>query len=188
MDTTPIEGDLQFVKEVLRKSEGKRSPRTIYFLWAAIVLVGFALVDFAPVRVGIYWMIAGPAGGVISAILGYREGQRLGQRDADIGIRHCLHWLGMMGAIALVVILGITGAVGQVNLGRIILVIVALGYFLAGIHLERPLMWIGLLMGTGYVAILFISGHTWTVVGAIIAISMVAAAFTGERQSGATVS
>jgi len=188
MDTRPIEGDIHYVREVLERSEEKRSPRAIYFLWAAIVLVGFALVDFAPRQVGIYWMIVGPAGALVSGILGWRQGKRRGQMDRAIGLRHSLHWLGMMGAIILLVLMRITGGLGEVSLGRVIVVIVALGYFLAGVHLERPLLWIGLLMAGGYLVILFTSGYTWTMVGAILAVSMVAAAFTGERHSERAIS
>jgi hypothetical protein len=65
------DGDLHYVQEVVRSSERRSAPKAIYFLWAVICLVGFTLVDFAPRRVGIFWMIAGPAGFVASAGIGW---------------------------------------------------------------------------------------------------------------------
>jgi hypothetical protein len=147
------------------------------------IAVGFALVDFASRYVSVYWMIVGPVGMVISALLGRQHSKQIGQRNKEIGIRHLLHWSGMMGAILLAVLLVVNGSVSPKVLGQLILVIVAFSYFLAGVHLERPLLWIGLLMVAGYVAILFIHGYTWTIIGVIVALSMIALAVKGGRAS-----
>ena len=68
----------------------------LYFFWAAAVLVGFVLVDFRQALVGPYWMVVGPAGFVVSALLGWRHALRTGQVSVADGRRHLLHWGGML--------------------------------------------------------------------------------------------
>ena len=59
MAPNQIESDIGYLKDLVRKADRVPTPASIYLLWALVVLVGFALVDFAPREVGVYWMIAG---------------------------------------------------------------------------------------------------------------------------------
>ena len=74
-DLDRLEQDLGFLRRTV-DGASPRSPASIYFLWAVLVFAGFVLVDLDEDRVGLYWMLAGPAGGMISAYLGWRD-----QRD-----------------------------------------------------------------------------------------------------------
>ena len=157
---------------MLRKSDRAPSPVSIYLLWAAIFLVGFALIDFAPKYEGAYWAVLGPLGLLTSALLGWRYSLRLGQVRRGLGIRYSLHFLGMMAIIFLAVPLGVTGAVAWGAMSKFFLLIIGLSYFLAGIHLERPLLWISFVMVAGYAALFFISAYGWTIVGAMTAMAL----------------
>ncbi len=170
-----LEADIGYVRDAVGRSERVASPATIYLLWAAICLVGFALVDFAPTRVGLFWAIAGPVGSVISGMIGWRHSLRRGQLRRDIGLRHALHWGSMLVAIWLLIPLGVTGVIAWEHLSRIILLIVSFGYVLAGAHLDRPLLWVGLLMAAGYVSFFFINSYAWTILGVVVACGLVAA-------------
>jgi len=183
---TQLENDLGYVREVVQRSERDRSPAAVYLLWAAIVLVGFSLVDFAPTRVGFFWMVAGPLGGLISWVLGWRDSVRRGQMRREEGILWGLHWAGMMAAILLAVPLAVTGVIPWKGFGNITLLLVTLTYFLAGVHLERPLAWIGALMAVGYVALFFIPAHGWTLVGVMVAGALAATPLVGGRESVAS--
>src|SRR5262245_3911004 len=176
--------DLEYLGALLRKSERGSSPFIIYALWAVLVLVGFSMVDFAPHRVGLFWLIAGPLGGVASAILGHRYGLRIGQLNRDEGTRHGWHWFGIMLTILLAVPLGVSGAVAWPVLSRIFLLIIGLAYFLAGVHLERPLKWVGLLMMACYVGLFFIPAYGWTLVGILVSLSLIVSGLLERRGSG----
>ena len=54
-----------------------------------------------------------------------------------------LHW----GAVLIAVALRTRGAMPSETLQAVILLVLALGYFTAGLHLDRHLLWVGLLMG-----------------------------------------
>jgi hypothetical protein len=182
--TRRIHDDLEYVGGIVRRSEGG-SPFSIYLLWALMVLVGFSLVDLAPHRVGIFWLVGGPLGGAASAWLGYRHGRRIGQLSREEGFRHLWHWGGMMTAILLAVPLAhVSGAVDWNALSRVILLIIALSYFLAGVHLERPLRWIGALMMAGYAALFFMTHYGWTLVGILVATGLIVSGSL-ERHRGA---
>ena len=144
MVSKQIETDLGYVKDLVRRSDREPTPASVYLLWAAIVLVGFALVDLASGRaVGFFWMIAGPLGGIVSGLLGRRGGLRSGQIQREIGIRHALHWGGMLVLTALAVLLAVTGHIPRDEMGRVILLIVAFGWWSAGVHFDRVFLWLG---------------------------------------------
>jgi len=179
-----VKSDVSYVREILQVSERDQGPVAIYYLWAALVLVGFPLVDFAPgYVVGLYWAIAAPLGFVISAFLGWRDSQRRGQVRRDVGIRYGLHWLGMMVAIFSAAALGATGAIAQQEVGRVILLIITLAYFLSGVHLDRPMLWVGLLMMAGYLALFFIPAYVWTILGILVAVALTITGLIERRKN-----
>ncbi len=181
-ETNRIDNDIRYVRGLVSESDRGTSPTAIYMMWAAICLVGFPLADFAPQYVGFFWMIAGPLGGIASFALGWRHSVRMGQMRRDVGVRHGLHWSGMLVAIFLVVPLAGTGAIAWSAGHRVILLLLAFSYFLAGVHLDRPLLWVGLLMIVAYVALFFISAYQWTIVGIAVAVALVVAGLLGGKK------
>src|SRR5712692_2936604 len=139
-DLDRLAQDLGFVRRTVAGS-GPRSPVAVYFLWAAIVLAGFALADVRPLWVGYYWFVAGPLGGAVSGLLAQRDQQRRGEVDRGVGLRWALHWGAFMGAIVLLVLMPARGVIEWPAIAPIILLFVALTYFYAGLHLDRPLLW-----------------------------------------------
>ena len=179
-----LQADLSYVKAAVHRSERKHSPRTIYLLWAVLILVGFPMTDFAPRIVGWYWSVAGPLGALASMWLGRREGIKQGQSDRAKGNRHALHWIGMMLCIFMIIPLGATGAIAWDSLNKIILLVLALGYFLAGVHLDRPLIWAGRLMAVGYGILFLVQAYVWTILGILISASLILSAVLSGRAHG----
>ncbi|HUP19189.1 MAG TPA: hypothetical protein VM778_04455 [Gemmatimonadota bacterium] len=179
--TDRIGEDLEYVRGVVARTRGGAAPRSIWYLWAAISFVGLAMTDFAPERVGIFWLVAGPAGFVASMALGWRSSRAAGvesRRDADA---HMLHWGGMMLAIFLLVPLAATGPLSGPAMGQAVLVIVALGYFLAGVHMARPFMWVAPLVAAGYGLTFLLDQWAWTIAGALVALGLVVTARVSAR-------
>lgn len=176
-----LKGDLRSVQAAVARADGGRRPAMIYFLWAIVGFCGFALVDFRNTWVPLYWSIAGPLGFVASAYLGWRHRRWTGQLTASVGSRYLLHWGGMLTAMFLAVLMPISGLLQWEGLGPTLLLILALGYFQAGVHLDPALLWIGLLMGGGYLFVMFVSTYTWTVVGLVLAAALAMAGLRGDR-------
>lgn len=182
MATNQIESDLGYVRDLVKRSERRPTPTVIYLLWAAIILVGFALVDLAPGKtIGIFWMIAAPAGSIISALLGHRAGKSRGQIDRRVGIRHALHWSGMLIAIALAILLPATGSIPGSEIARVILLIVAFGWWTAGVHFDRVFMWLGGVMMVGFIGTFVLSRYAWTALGLLLAVALIIVALRRGR-------
>jgi hypothetical protein len=176
-----VEGDLRFVRRAVDASIRAASPSALYFLWAVIALFGFALVDFRADWVPEYWAIAGPVGFCASVYLSRRHARRIGQASASEGRRYALHWGAVLVAVALAVLLRTQGAMSSEHLHAVILLVLALGYFTAGLHLDRPLLWVGLLMGAGFVVVMLVSVYAWTVVGIALAVGLTVAGIREGR-------
>lgn len=176
------EGDLQYVRDVVEKSESMRGPASIYYLWAVLCLIGWPMVDFAPRSVGLFWMIAGPVGFLLSGYLGYRYSKTLGQVSVKDGIFFALHWFASLVAMGLVLMLVINDTLAPSGIPLVILLLLALSYFTAGLYQARPLLWIGILLAIAYVAAILIRGPVWTILGVMVAASLVASALIGGRR------
>lgn len=171
-----VRDDLSYVRGALARAEGEaRSPASVYFLWAAVSFFGFAIIDFAPHRAGVYWLIAGPLGGVLSGILGERAARRAGRSSLSEGRRWALHWAALLAAILLLAPLAATGGVHVAALPRLILLVSALVYFLAGVHLDRRMIAMGPVLAGCYLLTVAARGmpYLWTLTAAVLAASLV---------------
>ena len=180
-DTQRLEADLVYVRDALRQSGDVGSPAAIWYLWAVISLAGFALLDFAPQYAPHFWLPAGPLGFLASAWLGWRHARAVGQLSRHDASRHVLHWGALLVAILMLVPLAGTGALSGPTLGRVILVVIALAYALAGLHHTRPLAWVALALALGYGATFFLDRYVWTAIGIAGAIGLVVTARSTSR-------
>lgn len=180
--TEQLHQDLDYIAATVRRNDRPSGVPAIYFLWALLVGIGFALPDFAPRAAAAYWLVAGVGGGILSAWLGVRDAKRMGFGNTELGRRHGHHWLvvGLGFAICWLPVLG--GRTGMASMSGNFLLVAGLGYALAGVHLERPLLWSGLIMlGAFAVLGMFALPYTWTLTGVAIAIALAWAGLSAQR-------
>ena len=91
-----------------------------------------------------------------------------------------------MFAVALAVLLRAQGGMPSEQLHAMILLVLALGYVTAGLHLDRPMLWVGLLMGAGFVVVTLVSAYAWTAVGIALAVGLTVAGIREGRPREAT--
>ncbi len=162
--------DLQFVRGVVERAERTAVPAAVFWIWAALVLVGFPLPDFVSGTIVFrYWIIAGPAGFVVCAFLAQRHARVVGQEDARAGRMHLMHWGIVLGVAALAVALPARGLMEWRALGPLTLLIVALGYVTAGVDVDRRYLWPGGAMLVGYGLLLLPVAFAWTIIGVLVA-------------------
>src|SRR5437868_12213935 len=99
-DVRQLQDDLHYVREAVARREHPRGPFSIYYLWAAYVLVGYTLIDVAPKASGWFFLIGGTLGGIASAYLGRRYSRRTGEFDRDHARRTMLHFTSIVLAVA----------------------------------------------------------------------------------------
>ena len=180
--TGNLKEDIAYVRAAAERAGAATSP-SIYVVWAVISLCGFALADFVPDGrwVGGFWAVAGPAGFGISAWLGYRAGRHAGQGGARTGTRWGLHWLAFMAAGALGAALVAAGHLPWSAYGSLVVLLLAVSYFHAGLYLDRRMLAMGAVVGVCYLVTLFIPGYQWTLAGVLVAGALVWQAVLGAR-------
>lgn len=179
-DTERIREDIAYVRAAAERADMVHNP-AYYLLWAAIVLCGFVLHDFAAARpwTGTYWFAAGTVGFGASVWLGVRAGRRAGQADRRKGVRAALHWLAFLAAGWLSGLLVATGQLTPAGYGALWVLLMALTYCQAGVHLDRRLAPVGVLVAVGYLLTFVVPVYRWSITGALIAAALVAQAFLG---------
>lgn len=178
--------DLAYVRDAAGRSDTVPS-RSIYLMWALIGLCGFILMDFAPgpLWINVYWFTAAPIGIALSCWFGKRESLRLGQADRQAGIRVMFHWVAFMVAGLLGMLLVVAGHLSGPGLGSLWVLLLALSYFQAGLHVDRRLIPVGILIGIGFAITIYLPDYGWTAVGIILAGALTAQAFLGTRRQDA---
>ncbi len=181
-NTDKLREDVAYVRAVAQRS-GAGQPTATFVFWAAAALIGFALVDFAsdPRWIGWFWSVAAPLGVVLSAWLGIRHDRRVGQTDSWEGIRWVLHWLSFLGVGLLCSVLVATEQLTWSGYSSIWLLFLALTFFLAGLHLDRRLLTVGLVAGVGYVITLFVPDYGWTITGVLFAAALLTLGYLGDN-------
>lgn len=172
MKAETLNSDIGYVKGLVDRADEGGMAASIYRLWAFICLVGFAMVDLLPGHVGVFWAVAGPAGGILSGYLGKSSDITRGQLDRKAGMKHVLHWSGMLVFIALAVLLAVTGRIQGVLLSQVIILIVAFGWWTAGVHFDRNFLWISAVMAAGYIASLFLQKFVWVGTGMLMFLAL----------------
>lgn len=172
-----VKEDLQYVAETVRRANARAVP-SIFLLWAVLVPVGFALADFRPDWCGPFWFVAGPAGGILSWLIGRAESRRSGQADMGLGRRYAWHWSTVTVAYFL---LGISAATGHFDIKSCVqtfMLLTALAYTLAGVHLNRQFLPSGVIMFAGYCALTWLPlSYVWTTTGLFVSAALLTAAF-----------
>lgn len=179
VDLSSIERNLGYVRGAVERARPRR-PAAIPLLWAALVLVGFALLDLAPSLAGPFWLVASPVGFVASAWAGRRAARHGGQRDRTSSRVHLLHWAGLLGALALLVPLVRSGGLAGSAVGQVALLLVALGYWLDGVHHLPVNRWVAVALGAGYLLSFVLQRHVWLVVGVEVAGALVVSSVWGR--------
>ena len=177
--------DLEFVRKAVHRDGADGFPAPIGLVWAAISLVGFPLIDFAPRMAGAFWAIASPLGFALSLWLVWRGARRAGELDRGEAARWAWHWLGLLAAILLAALAAIGGTITWDAFGTGILLLVAVAYFTAGVHLHRSLLIVAAILAAGYLVVLYAPGPTWTYVGVAAAAALAGTALVGRRGRGA---
>jgi hypothetical protein len=185
-DLNDLKDDLAFVRAAVDRGRDDRGTAPSYFMWAAIIGIGFALPDFAPRLAWPFWVVSGIVGGIVSVWLGHRYNAQRGVQDPAVGRRHGAHWLLTGVAIAVPMTAIWLGRLPAPVAAPMVLATVGLGYALAGVHLHPPLRWAGLaLLAGAIVMLLWTVPYVWTATGVTVAIALAIGGFEALRAPAA---
>ncbi len=169
-------GDLTYVRQVVERA-GDRSvtPPACMYMWAVIVLAGFALFDLAPRYGLLYWLAMPVVGAVASVFIGRSYRRALGIRDRRLGLRIGSHWFTFLLGYLMLLVLPLTGQITWPIFGVLMMLLTSLFFLTASFHLDRRYLPLGIVTALIYLALLFLPIFSWTLIGAVFAAGFVMA-------------
>ncbi len=121
-----------------------------FFVAAAMLLmalIGLILIDVSPQWAWSYWRIMIVLYTLLSLWLSWHLRQK-GLRFESITLWHELaHWIALIFAVSLVTVLVDVGILSRMQAGLMVLILLALTLFLAGIYIDRCFVFIGIAIG-----------------------------------------
>lgn len=181
MSSEQVHEDLHYVRAAVEASSQSPTPPSIYLLWALIGGIGLPMIDWAPQRVAVFWLVAAPAGFAISLLLGRRRALQSGQQSRGTA-KHALHWGSLLLAPVLAMALPATGRIEGLAAAQVVLLLIATVYYLAGVHLDRALLWVSGWVALGYLSLFVLDSWGWTVVGLTLALALATCAWLSWRR------
>lgn len=167
-----LHDNLGYVASAIRRGEPRSAP-SLFLLWAALVLPGFSLGDFAPQYLGAYCLIGGSIGGLASWWLSRRFDRSSGERDPVLKRRAWMSGLAVGVAFSMfgqIIADAHVPARGSLQLW---LLLQGLVFTMLGVYHSKECLPAGMLMFVGCAVLFSIpEGFIWTSVGLIFSAAM----------------
>lgn len=159
--------DLAYIRRAVERNRTGDGDPASWILWSVLVLVGFPLADLAPHSAGLYWLIAIPVGIAVTLWRGARLMRGRGKLlRRDLLVQGLLHWVGMLAAVAMLLSMV---SMTPVSRGPAVMIIVALTYFLYGLHVSRRFLAFAAIVCAGAYGLHVLGAWAWTILGVVLA-------------------
>ncbi|HEY8154846.1 MAG TPA: hypothetical protein VII72_12025 [Myxococcota bacterium] len=133
-------------RSVLPFDASWKATGAIALIMVLLALLGVGLSTLNPALARKYWMTLIPIYGVLCTVTAWRRSRQAGSAGGGLVLRQVLHWLGIGGAVLIDFAIRGSGLETQVSSGFNALLLLALGCFLAGVHLDWSFGLVGLLL------------------------------------------
>ena len=124
-------------------------------------IIGIGITDFSPADSYKYWVAMVPIFCGACLILEWSRVRGKGFKWTTILRTQLLHWAGLLVAVRLVFEMLHKGRLDNENTGLVILLLLALSIFIAGIHLGWRLCLVGGFLGAALVAATYLEEYVW---------------------------
>jgi hypothetical protein len=154
-----------------------RIPTIIAAAMVLLTLLGVGLTTTDRANASTYWMSLVPVYALLCIATAWTRKGKGGRPDRSAVLRQLFHWLAIGGAIWLDLLVRRTGEETGSAAGLNALLILALGCFLAGVHLEWTFALVGLLLSLTLLIVVKSEQYMWLlfVIGVVCIVLMIAA-------------
>ena len=177
--TQKFEEDVALVREAVEKRDRMQYKSiAIAVLWAIILATGHSLNDFHPEISHLYWPIVTFTGFLISFWIAKRAMRARGVIRSGVGAKYGWHWGSLFVVIPITVSIALRHGLAMEPsvMNQFITLIVGVTFYLAGLHLDRRLLFPGIVHIVGAPAVDYLAPYPWTMVGLAIAASLIISA------------
>jgi len=141
----------------------------IMILLVLLDIVGIGLTDFAPLLSHWYWLAMIVITGIACLVIAWSRARKKGLSATTIVKKEVFIWLSILVAVNLVYFLFQSGRLDSENTGLVILLILALATFLAGLRLDWRLCLLGILLGGALILATYMEEFLWIVLLVVLA-------------------
>ncbi|MFZ0613005.1 MAG: hypothetical protein WAM73_12260 [Desulfobacterales bacterium] len=145
----------------------------IMILLVLLSVIGIGITDFAPQFSHWYWLAMVPATGVACLVMEWSRARQNGLHATTIVKKELSIWLSVLVAVNLVYFLLRAGRLDSENTGLVILLILALATFLAGLRLGWRLCLLGVFLAGALVLATYLEEFLWIVLLVVLAAAVV---------------
>jgi hypothetical protein len=145
-------------------------------------IVGVGITDFSPADSYKYWVAMVPIFCGACLILEWSRVRGRGYKWTTILRTQLLHWAGLLVAVRLVFEMLHKGRLDNENTGLVILLLLALSTFIAGLHLGWRLCLVGGFLGAALVAATYLEEYVWILL--LIGLAVLVLVFLWKHVAG----
>jgi hypothetical protein len=147
-------------------------------------IIGIGITDFSPADSYKYWVAMVPIFCGACLILEWSRVRGRGFKWTTLLRTQLLHWVGLLVAVRLVFEMLHKGRLDNENTGLVVLLLLALSTFIAGIHLGWRLCLVGVFLAIALVAATYLEEYVWVllIIGlAILVVVFLLKHFVGSQ-------
>ena len=141
----------------------------IMIMLMLLAIIGVGITDYSPRLSHLYWLAMVLVTGISCNVIEWSRARKKGLSATTIVKKEMLIWLSVLVAVSLVYFLFHSGRLDNENTGLIILLILALATFLAGLRLGWRLCILGLLLGGAMILATYLEEFLWIVLMVVVA-------------------
>ena len=155
------------IRNTLKRYSGPDG--AIMILLVLLAILGIGITDYSPLSSHWYWLAMVVANGIACIVMEWSRARENGLSVTAIIKQEALRWLGVLLAVQLVYFLYHAGRLDSENTGLVILLILALATFLAGLRLGWRLCILGVLLGGTLILATYLEEFLWIVLMVVLA-------------------
>jgi hypothetical protein len=141
----------------------------IMILLVLLAIVGIGITDFSPQLSHWYWLAMVVITGIACIVMEWSRARKKGLSATTILKKEVFIWLGVLVAVNLVYFLFHSGRLDSENTGLVILLILALATFLAGLRLDWRLCLLGGVLSGALLLATYLEEFLWIVLMVVLA-------------------
>jgi len=178
--STPVSGEAAIKKNRPNRLFGIYE--IVIIVLIALSILGIGITDFSPADSYKYWVAMVPIFGGACLILEWSRARGKGAKWSTMLRTQLPHWIGLLVAVRLVFEMLHKGRLDNENTGLVILLLLALSTFIAGIHLGWRLCLVGGFLAAALVAATYLEEYVWILL--IIGLAVSAIVFLWKQFAG----
>lgn len=153
-----------------------------------LIMVGLFLANYSPQAADWYWSLMFPIFGLVCLGHQLAAGKTHGMSAWQVPLQQALHWLGPIVAVRIIFLQLARGQMAADSVALMILLVLAVTAYLAGIHFDRSFVWVSIILTVAALAGTEVETYLWLIVvlGVLLLALIVFSAVLMRRRTAAS--